>query len=152
MQLDKLHIAILDELQKDSRLSNAEIGRRVGLTPPAVSERIKNLEKWKIIKGFKVILDYELLGYPENVMIGINVSPAYKNIFLKKIEGMNGVTDVIRTTGKYCYYLFISAKTNVELDKILAELETIGETVTVTILSQPKSNLFLNLSQSCTGI
>ena len=51
MELDELHYAILDQLQIDGRLSNAEIGRRIGLTAPAVAERIKRMQAEGVIRG-----------------------------------------------------------------------------------------------------
>lgn len=145
MHLDELHIAILNELQENYKLSNAEIGRRVGLTAPAVSERIKNLEKWQIIKGYKAVIDFRYLGYPEKVMIGVNVASSYKRMFLRNIEDFEGLTDVFRTTGNYCYFLYFNLRGAPELDRILNKLESFGQTVTFSILSQPVENKKIKL-------
>jgi Lrp/AsnC family leucine-responsive transcriptional regulator len=82
MQLDKLHYAILNELQTNARMSNAEIGRRVGLTAPAVAERIKKMQEGGIIKGFNVAVEFPKLDYWQRVMIAVKLPQDHKIVCL----------------------------------------------------------------------
>ena len=62
--LDLISWKIIEELQEDARLSWAELGRRVGLTTPAVAERVYRLEKLGVIRGFHADISLERLGMP----------------------------------------------------------------------------------------
>ena len=59
MNIDKLNWAILESLQDNARLSFSEIGRKVGLSSPAVAERVKKMEDAGIIKGYKTEVSYQ---------------------------------------------------------------------------------------------
>lgn len=146
MQTDELHIAILNELQQDARISNAEIGRRVGLTAPAVAERIKRMEEEGIIQGFTVKLNFRQLNYTEKVMIGIKLPHGYINSFLKETEKIEGITSMVRTTGEYCFFITLTLRSIDELDSILTKFGNWGETITYTILATPVDNKPIQLS------
>ena len=62
--LDQIGVKILHELQKNARMPFSEIGRRVGLSSPAVAERVKKMEDAGIICGYHVKVDHEKIGYP----------------------------------------------------------------------------------------
>ena len=64
LDLDRIAWRIIEELQQDARLSWAELGRRVGLTTPAVAERVYRLEKLGVIRGFHADINLERLGMP----------------------------------------------------------------------------------------
>src|SRR4051794_41849205 len=61
--LDDTNLALLSELQRDARLTLAELGRRVGLSSPAVAERLQRLEETGVIGGYRGIVDPRALGY-----------------------------------------------------------------------------------------
>ena len=69
--LDETNLRLLDELQRDARLSIAELGRRVGLSAPAVAERVARLESEGVITGYRAELDPRALGYSLGVVIRI---------------------------------------------------------------------------------
>lgn len=137
MQLDKLHYAILNELQINARSSNAEIGRKIGLTAPAVAERIRKLQEAGIIKGFSVVMDYPKLEYKQNVLIAVKLPPNMISSFLKETETMEGIIKMIHTTGEYCFFLHVFFKSIDELTTILDRLGKFGDTTTYSILSVP---------------
>ena len=72
--LDRIAWKIIEELQQDARISWAELGRRVGLTTPAVAERVHRLEKLGVIRGFHADISLERLGMP--IMIFVRLSMA----------------------------------------------------------------------------
>jgi Lrp/AsnC family leucine-responsive transcriptional regulator len=137
MQPDELHYAILNQLQSDARLSNAEIGRRIGLTAPAVAERIKRMQDDGIIKGFTVDIDFSRLSYSQKVWVGVKLPQAYINPFLKEAHLIEGITDIIHTTGVFCFFVAIIVPSVVELSSVLDKLGKLGETTTFSILSVP---------------
>ena len=147
MQVDELHLAILDELQTDARLTNAEIGRRVGLTAPAVSERIRRMEEEGIIKGFSVNINFKKLNYAENVLIGVKLPMKYDTSFLMELEKIDGVSNVVRVAGEYCFFIFLTLKSVDELHSILSKFGEFGDTLTYSIMSNPIENKPLNLSE-----
>lgn len=148
MQLDQLHYAILNELQKNSRLSNTDIGRKVGLTPPAVAERIRKMEDAQIIKLFTVNLDYEQLGFNENVIIGIDIPYCYIPPFLKEIENINGILKVMKSTGEFCLIVHLVAKKVSELEEMITRFSKHGSTSTFRVLAFPLEKNFVKLGVS----
>lgn len=72
--LDDVNWRILSELQQNARLSYSELGRRVGLTPPAVAERIHRMEEAGIIEGYHAVLNLEQVGLPLLALIRIACS------------------------------------------------------------------------------
>ena len=137
MQIDELHLAILNELQQDARLSQAEIGRRVGLTAPAVSERIRRMEESGLIQGYAVRIDHKQLNYAEKVLIGVKMIRGNKDAFVQQARKTEGVTDVIRTTGEYCFFVSLIVRSVEALDEALRTFEEFGATMTFSVLSQP---------------
>lgn len=137
MPLDKLHYAILNELQLNARMSNAEIGRRIGLTAPAVAERIKKMQEEGIIKGFTVAVEFTKLDYLQRVVIGVKLLPDHIPGFLKEAEKIEGIIDMVHTTGEYCFLIQMVLKSTEDLIQVLNKLRKFGETSTFTVLSAP---------------
>ena len=73
--LDKINIAILNELQKDGRLSFSELGRRVGLSTPAATERVRRLEDAGVIAGYGARINPGALGYAITALIEVATTP-----------------------------------------------------------------------------
>ena len=74
--LDETNLRLLAELQADARLSLAELGRRVGLSSPAVADRLARLEESGVIRGYRADIDPRALGYELGVVIRIRPAPA----------------------------------------------------------------------------
>jgi Lrp/AsnC family leucine-responsive transcriptional regulator len=72
--IDKINFRIIEELQADGRLSMAELGRRVNLSPPAVAERVQRLEETGVITGYHAVIDPKAIGYPLAAVV--RVAPA----------------------------------------------------------------------------
>lgn len=145
MQIDELHYAILNQLQVDARISNAEIGRRIGLTAPAVAERIKRMQGEGIIKGFSVNINFGQLNYAQKVLVAVKLPHGYINAFLKEAEKMEGITDIVHTTGEYCFFVGITVASTDELNLMLNKLGEFGETTTFSVLSVPAEHKPINL-------
>ena len=73
-RLDALDRRILRELQDDGRISNVELARRVGISPPPCLRRLRALEEAGYIKGYRALLDAKLLGYDVTVFALVHLS------------------------------------------------------------------------------
>ncbi|WP_316804335.1 Lrp/AsnC family transcriptional regulator [Pedobacter nototheniae] len=145
MQTDELHYAILNELQLDARMSNAEIGRRVGLSAPAVAERIRRMQEEGIIKGFFTSIEFSKLNYLQKVLIAVKLPPVQVNVFLKEVEKIEGITHVVHTTGEYCFFVSMILKSTAELNIALDRFGKLGATTTFSVLSIPIELKSINL-------
>lgn len=141
MNLDSLNFSILQELLKNSRIANTELGKKIGLSSPAVAERIKKMEEAGIIKSYSVDLDYEKIGFNENVIIGIDIPYCNISNFVKNIEKINGVISVKKSTGDFCVIVYLIVKNSSELEDIITQFSRFGNTSTFRILNTPYKSI-----------
>lgn len=99
MNLDALNWKILKCLQENARQSNAEIGRQVGITSPAVSERIKRMEDAGIILGYKTVVSPLDMGYQLKAIITLHAFIGKLKPFLEKVKTYDEVLNCYRVTG-----------------------------------------------------
>lgn len=146
--LDAVNQAILEELQRDARLSMAELGRRVNLSPPAVAERVRQLEREGVIRGYHAELDPNKLGYA--VAAVVRVAPATRQ--LDKIRQIARDTPEVvechRITGEDCFFLKLHLRSIDELEPVLDRFTPFGRTTTSIIHSSPVDRRPLPLEPS----
>lgn len=127
--LDTIDIQILDILQKESQISNAEIARRVNLSPPATHTRIKRLEGEGFINRQVAILNQEKLGFDLlcYVFISTNIHQAEQlDILENALEAMSEVLECHCLTGEYDYLLKVGIRDRKELDGFIRKLNKLG--------------------------
>ncbi len=127
--LDTIDIQILDILQKESQISNAEIARRVNLSPPATHTRIKRLEGQGFINRQVAILNQEKLGFDLlcYVFISTNIHQAEQlDILENALEAMSEVLECHCLTGEYDYLLKVVIRDRKELDGFIRKLNKLG--------------------------
>ena len=127
--LDTIDIQILDTLQKESQISNAEIARRVNLSPPATHTRIKRLEGEGFINRQVAILNQEKLGFDLlcYVFISTNIHQAEQlDILENALEAMSEVLECHCLTGEYDYLLKVVIRDRKELDGFIRKLNKLG--------------------------
>ncbi|AVK84482.1 AsnC family transcriptional regulator [Lysinibacillus sp. B2A1] len=127
--LDTIDIQILDILQKESQISNAEIARRVNLSPPATHTRIKRLEGEGFINRQVAILNQEKLGFDLlcYVFISTNIHQAEQlDILENALEAMSEVLECHCLTGEYDYLLKVVIRDRKELDGFIRKLNKLG--------------------------
>ncbi|MBS1572751.1 MAG: Lrp/AsnC family transcriptional regulator, partial [Bacteroidetes bacterium] len=139
--IDNISLSILHELCYNARTSAAEIGRRVGLTAPAVGERIKKLEDLGYVKGYTALLDLDKLGLKIQAFVSFKCHHKAKDIN-KIIGGFPEITEWHTITGNSSMLLKITTNTREQLAKIIMQLEEYGDTNTSLIL---QSNTEINL-------
>ena len=117
-ELDRLDIAILEALQENARTPLSEIGRRVGLSQPATSERVKRLEDRGILAGYTARLDAAALGLGMMAIIRLKTTHEHIKPALKAFAEMPHVIEVHRLTGEDCFLLKVLVPTPGQLDTI----------------------------------
>jgi Lrp/AsnC family leucine-responsive transcriptional regulator len=128
---------ILCELQENARLSFSELGRRVGLTPPAVAERVRRLEEAGIIAGYRLELDIERLGLPLLAMVRLAPRSASPSEIKQAVIAMSEILECHHVTGEDCYILKIAVPSVRELEGLLERLLKFGNTTTSIVVSSP---------------
>jgi Lrp/AsnC family transcriptional regulator, leucine-responsive regulatory protein len=137
MELDKTSWSILACLQDNARASFADIGREVGLSAPAVAERMAKLEEAGIIQGYRIEVDYEKTGYALKALIAFSAHSGKFQAFLNFIGKLDEVLECHRVTGNHCIYLKVVAENSGRLQELLASMMEFGDTTTSIILSSP---------------
>ncbi|MBJ6367180.1 Lrp/AsnC family transcriptional regulator [Snuella sedimenti] len=136
MGLDVLNKKILKCLQENARLSNAEIGRRVGISSPAVSERIKKMEDLGIIEGYKTIVSTFEIGYQLKAIITLRAFMGKLKPFLEKVKTYDEVINCYRITGDENIVMEVVLKNQKHLEVFIDQLIIYGETKTQIVLSR----------------
>ncbi len=121
---DQLDRAILDELQVNSRISVADLARKIHLSPPAVHQRIKRLERTGIIQQYVALLNREAVGYDLLCFIRVSIQPHTKaqlDHFQAQVVNLPAVLECYRTAGSHDLLLKVAVKDTKELDRFIAE-------------------------------
>lgn len=134
--LDDLNWHILEELQQNSRLSTVEIGRRIGLSAPAVADRILKLEELGYIKGYQTLLDLDKMGLTIRALINFRTTQLKHTEMIRMIDAIPEVTEWHTITGNYCIMLKVAVSSSERLAALIEHLEEFGETNTSLILAQ----------------
>ncbi len=134
---DPTNRQLLDELQDDARLSVAELGRRVGLSSPAVAERLQRLERDGVIKGYRAELDPALLGYPLTAVIRIRPAPRQLPKVAEIAAAAPEVVVCDRITGEDCYLLKAHVRSVTHLEELIDRFTPFGQTTTSIVQSSP---------------
>ncbi|MPL84731.1 AsnC family transcriptional regulator [Rhodobacter sp. 140A] len=136
--LDRLDIAILEALQDNARTPLSEVGRRVGLSQPATSERVKRLEDRGIITGYAVRLDPAALGLGMMAIIRLKTTHEHIKPALRAFAEMPHVIEVHRLTGEDCFLLKVLVPTPGQLETIVDTIARFGAITTSLVLrSEP---------------
>jgi Lrp/AsnC family transcriptional regulator, leucine-responsive regulatory protein len=135
--LDAINRRLLAELRRDPRLTMAELGRRVGMSSPAVTERVRRLEDSGIIAGYRLDLDPAALGLPLAAFIRIRPDPGQLPRVAELARQIPEVVECHRITGEDCFILKIHFPAMDQLDRILDRFLAYGTTTTSIVQSSP---------------
>lgn len=136
LELDEINIDILDLLQANGRMSYREIGVQVGLTAPAVTERIKKLEDSGIIKGYRASINYDVLAFPLLCVIRLNISRRDRS-FDDDVRTIPEVIEAIRVTGSESHIIRARVRDTAHLEELLQRLGEHGDSITNIATSSP---------------
>ena len=135
--LDDINLRILDELSADGRVGMAELGRRIGLSPPAVAERVQRLERAGVITGYHAEIDPAALGFPISAVVRIRPAPGQLRRIPEIAQATPEVTECYRITGEDCYLLRFQLRSIDDLEDTLDRFTPFGLTTTSIIHSAP---------------
>src|SRR5512143_845921 len=137
--LDDIDRHILVLLQEDCRTAYARIGEQVGLSAPAVLERIKKLEVAGVITGYHAALDARALGLDVTAFIGvITDSPDSIEHFEEQVLGVDDVLECHHVTGEYTLLLKAKTANTSTLERLISRiraLDGVARTETTVVLS-----------------
>jgi Lrp/AsnC family leucine-responsive transcriptional regulator len=135
--LDAVNIRLLAELQADARLSLAELGRRVGLSSPAVAERLQRLEQEDVIRGYHAELNPRALGFSLTAVIRIRPAPRQLHQVGDLARRTSEVVDCRRITGDDCYIMTAHVRSVEHLEEVIDRFAAYGQTTTSIVQSAP---------------
>jgi Lrp/AsnC family transcriptional regulator, leucine-responsive regulatory protein len=135
--LDEIGWHILNELQENARLSFAELGRKVGLSTPAVTERVRKLEDAGVIIGYRTEVDPARTGLPIGAFIRLSVVGEVSARLSTLIQELPEIVECHRTTGADSFIMKVRVSSIAHLEALIDRLTHFGTTTTSMILSSP---------------
>jgi len=137
--LDETNRLLLRELHADPRITMSALARKVGMSAPAVTERVQRMQRTGVITGFSMGVDPAAVGLP--VAAFVRIRPAARQ--LAKIaalaESLDQVTECHRITGEDCFLIKVHAPTIPELEATLDKFLMFGQTVSSIVVTTPVS-------------
>ncbi len=140
MLKDDLDWKILELLQDNSRLSFAQIGREIGLSPSAIGERVQRMEDTEVITGYTTRIDPTKLGWSLSAFIMMSVTSINFQPFKDKLDEFSEMVTCTRVTGKDCLIMKFYLKDSKHLEEVINRLAQYGEPTTLLILNELKEN------------
>lgn len=135
--LDGTNRKLLAELQENARLTQAELARRVGLSSPAVSERLQRLELQGVIRGYRAEIDPAAVGFGLSVVIRVRPAPRQLHKVAELARSSPEIVECLRITGEDCYLIRAHVRDVGHLEALIDELAPYGQTTTSIIQSSP---------------
>jgi Lrp/AsnC family transcriptional regulator, leucine-responsive regulatory protein len=135
--LDDVNLRLLEELQADGRIGMAELGRRVGMSAPAVAERVQRLERAGVIAGYHADVDPSKLGFPVAAIVRIRPAPGQLARIPEVARETPEVVECYRITGEDCFLIKLYLRAIDELEEVLDRFTPYGLTTTSIIHSAP---------------
>ncbi len=134
--LDEIDRAILHALQEDPRRNtNAAISERVSVSASTVGKRISRMEDEGIIKGYKTCVDYEMAGFPIEVLFICTAAITEREALIEETLGLDSVINVRELmTGEHNVHILVVGSSNEDITQIAHELDAMGYAVTDKIL------------------
>jgi Lrp/AsnC family leucine-responsive transcriptional regulator len=135
--LDAVNVQLLAELHADARLSMSELARRVGMSAPAVTERVQRLEAAGVIRGFRMDVDPVALGMPVTALVRVRPGPGQLPKIAEAARETPQVVECHRITGEDCFFLKVHAPSISELEEVLDRFLLFGQTTSSIVVSTP---------------
>jgi Lrp/AsnC family leucine-responsive transcriptional regulator len=134
---DRRNVELLQLLRDDPRLGISELARRVGMSAPAVRERVLRLEEAGIIRGYRLDMDPAALGYPVAAFVRVRPAPGQLPKVAELARSLPQVVECHRVTGEDCFVLRVYLPSIDNLDQVLDQFLAYGQTTTSIIQSTP---------------
>jgi Lrp/AsnC family transcriptional regulator, leucine-responsive regulatory protein len=139
VQLDSIAWKIVEQLQRNARMPFAELGRKVGLSTPAVAERVRRLQDAGVITGYHAALDMTKLGVPIRVLVRLTIhgGDVMVSRAVTAIKELTEIGRCHRITGDESFVIEADVVSIRHLEALIDKLSSLGATSTSTVLSQP---------------
>ena len=139
VELDAIAWKILEGLQQNARQSFAELGRKVGLSTPAVAERVRRLEEAGVITGYHAAVNTAKLGIPIRVLVRLTIHGGDLQVSraVTAIKDLSEINRCHRITGAESFVIEADVVSIRHMEALIDKLSTLGATSTSTVLSSP---------------
>jgi Lrp/AsnC family leucine-responsive transcriptional regulator len=135
--LDAVNVRILHALAGDPRLSMSALARRVGLSAPAVTERVQRLEQAGVIRGYRLDIDPAALGLPVAAWVRVRPGPGQLTKIANLAVEIPEVVECHRITGEDCFLLKVYVPAVDQLETVLDRFLLYGQTTSSIVQSSP---------------
>jgi Lrp/AsnC family leucine-responsive transcriptional regulator len=135
--IDSIDSKILRELNADARLTIAELGRRINLSPSATAERLRRLESLEFIRGYRADINLRALGFTITAFVRLTCEGTRYKPFLKFLPTLKAVQECHHLTGNDAFLLKIVLSSMTELEDLIEKLLPYGSPTTSMVLSTP---------------
>jgi len=134
---DRRNVELLSLLLDDPRLGISELARRIGMSAPAVRERVLRLEEAGVIRGYRLDVDPVALGYPVSAYVRVRPVPGQLPKIAELARALPQVVECHRVTGEDCFVLKVYLPSIDQLDQVLDQFLVYGQTTTSIVQSTP---------------
>lgn len=135
--LDDVNRKLLIELQANARLTLAELGRRIGLSSPAVAERLQRLEDLGVIRAYVTEINPRALGFSLSAIIRVRPAPGQLNNVAEAARAKPEVVECHRITGDDCYIMKAHVRDVEHLEALIDQFAPLGQSTTSIMQSSP---------------
>ena len=135
--LDEVNTRLLAELTANPRLSSSELARRVGMSAPAVRERVARLEQAGVIRGYRLDIDPAAIGLPISAWVRLKPGPGQLPKIAELAARVPEVSECHRISGEDCFLLKIHVAALEALEAVLDQFLLHGQTTSSVIVSTP---------------
>ncbi len=140
MKIDEIDMSILEELQKNSRLSIRELSKRINLSAPSVAERVRRLEDDGIIEGYTIKINKKKLGLSIDCIIKLTMKNGGYEKFKVFIKDYKRSEWCYRIAGDGCFLIKLSVKSLNEIEEFINEISEYAITETIIAFSEVAIN------------
>lgn len=143
LELDATDHRIVEHLQRDGRLSVAELARAISLSPSATADRVRRLTEGGVITGYTATVDPEALGYPIAAFVRLAYPSGNYRPFHDLVASTPEIVEAHHVTGNDCFIIKVIARSMRDLERITGKLATLGGITTSVVYSNtvPRRNL-----------
>jgi Lrp/AsnC family leucine-responsive transcriptional regulator len=135
--IDEIDCEILAELQTNARIAFAELGRRVGLSTPAVIERVRRLEESGVILGYRTLVDPARVGLPVRAFVHVTVAGDKLAKFSSVVRGLPEVLECHRVTGAESFIVQVAVRDVRHMEEVIDSMMPYVSTNTSMVLASP---------------
>jgi Lrp/AsnC family transcriptional regulator, leucine-responsive regulatory protein len=135
--IDDIDCQILGELQANARIPFAELGRRIGLSTPAVIERVRRLEEARVILGYRALVDPAKVGLPVRAFVKVTVAGDKLAKFAVMVRKLPEVLECHRVTGAESFMVQVAVRDVTHMEEVIDAMMPYVATNTSMILASP---------------